>query len=133
MRLAAAIVLAACCVASNAGAAEASGTEFLVFSQCKPGMKARCDAWYAKHLQDITRIEGVASARQFAVVPVAGRDGMKKDRLIVYQLAGDPAVVLARLRPAVQAGRLASPDAEIFETPFETVVVSPAGADVKAH
>jgi hypothetical protein len=106
-------------------AAEAPRSEFLVFSQCKPGKKEFCDRWYAKHLDDIRRIEGIASARELAVVPVAGRNGMKKDRLIIYEIDGDPAVVLGRLTPAVAAGRLQAPDPELFETPFETAVVKP--------
>jgi hypothetical protein len=108
---------------SSASAAEAPRREFLVFSQCKPGKKELCDRWYAKHLDDIRRIEGIASAKELAVVPVAGRNGMNKDRLIVYEIDGDPAAVLGRLAPAVAAGRLQSPDPELFETPFETVVV----------
>jgi|GEM_PF-5534556 len=132
MRLAAAAILGVLgLLATSAAAAGPAGGEFLVFSRCKPGMKAQCDRWYAKHLRDITRIEGVASARQYEVVPVQGRDGMKKDRLIVYQLVGDPSVVLARLRPAVEAGRLQSPDPKLFETPFETVVVR--AADPEGH
>jgi hypothetical protein len=122
--LAAALALLA---ATAASAAEAPKAEFLVFSQCRPGKQALCDRWYARHLDDIRRIEGIASAKEFAVVPVAGRNGMKKDRLIVYEIDGDPAVVLGRLTPAVAAGRLQSPDPELFETPFETVVVRASG------
>jgi hypothetical protein len=107
-------------------------TEYLVFSQCKPGLKEQCDRWYAKHIRDLMKIEGMLSAQQYALVPGRGGMAKDKDRLVVYQLEGDPEVVLARLRPAVTEGRLEAPDPALFEMTFQTAVVEKVGPAVKA-
>lgn len=84
---------------------------FLVFSNPVEGQEARYHEWYDKHVEDLSRIPGFASARRFEI------DGRRSESpggnwrfLTLYELEGDVGQALSNLREAANSGLVERPD-----------------------
>jgi hypothetical protein len=85
---------------------------YFVFSNPIEGQEDRFHAWYDKHVEDISRLEGFASAQRYEIIGSQSKSSGGPDRqyIAVYEIEGDVAEARARLKAAAAAGDVERPD-----------------------
>ncbi|MGE0304233.1 MAG: hypothetical protein AB7Q27_00540 [Acidimicrobiia bacterium] len=102
-------------------------THFLVFSNPVEGCEDAFNAWYDKHVTDISRVAGFASAQRFVMDEERSESpGGARRYLALYEIDGGIAEALAALRAAADAGAVERPDptcvaGDIFSQVFHPV------------
>jgi hypothetical protein len=99
----------------------------LVFANWQPGRRDEFEAWYDRHVQDILRVPGFKSAQRFEFHRTPGRNMAERQHLVIYQIEGDPALAVNALRPAVESGKLQTPDPALVQIPVQSFVFSALG------
>ena len=76
--------------------------KMVVFAKAVPGRAEALAAWYDEvHMKDLLAIPGLVSAERHILLPIkqpAGTNGW--DFMLVYELDGDPMVVLGNMAQA---------------------------------
>lgn len=85
---------------------------YFVFSNPVEGQEERYDEWYDKHVADISRLDGFASAQRFQIIDRQSKSsgGPYRKYLAVYEIEGDVDEARARLKAAAAAGDVERPD-----------------------
>jgi hypothetical protein len=99
---------------------------FFVFSDAVDGEDAAYHDWYQRHIDDILALPGFTSAQRFARHDLEGRPA-DHGHLVLYELDGEPAEVLAGLRTAVAEGKLERPDPGCVAPGLRSFVYTPIG------
>ena len=83
----------------------------LVYSNSVEGKDDEYQAWYDKHVSDLTRVEGFLSAQRFVIDSERSEPpGDERKYLVVYELDTDVPTALANLRAAANSGAVERPD-----------------------
>ncbi|MGE0308204.1 MAG: hypothetical protein AB7Q27_20885 [Acidimicrobiia bacterium] len=103
-------------------------TNYLVFSNPVEGCEDAFNAWYDKHVADISRVPGFASAQRFALEEDRSQTpGGVWRYLALYEIDGDIGQALVALRAAAESGSVERPDPDCVAGDIFSQVFHPVG------
>lgn len=96
-------------------------TVYMVFSNAADGKDKEFNEWYdSVHVPDILATPGLLSAQRFSFTETEMSRALgtepRHQYLAVYEMEGDPDVVMGKIRDAVEAGEMVMSDLLALDT-----------------